>query len=625
LTISKISKEGTFLFIQPAAGRTLEGEKYRECPSVQKVVTSSPYAGLVEAATVLHSLGYARDKIKIITTYDWDPNTEYESNIKRIFEQNNIVAVFFAILSIDSIDARRLIKMIRTEDAKVMLMAGSFEALAFPEKCLGHGIDLLIRGDAELVLPKLLGENGVLLKDNDQIMGCLKNDFRGIGFKDGDEFFIGERLLMNQEEYENAPFPDYSLVENLMPVETENSIHLNRILNQGGIIKRHLVKRIVYVYSKFKKLKILMIPHPWMSGCSFSAQSCGSFCLMPKVTGGTPRFRKPKKIAEDLVKLKKSGICSGETVTDMIMVTGDMINANLPWLLETLRAIVDKFKSENITPPTWVGQFRVPPLYSYETGEYNIDVEKETIDMLKLMAESNCKTICPGFESGNQRVLDSINKKLDVRSSHRFIELIRKYCPTTYIYAYLMAPPTATYESIRDTYRLADKCDYIQWLRMNDLYGFVKDYESGNNIDYAFGPALTYNFDWDAVVTTAYTVLHDPAPESDFIDAIEYNRAIFNAASRLYTVSKLIQVSIKTLFGKYPKDSAITRFNLRVFGMDPLREYFFGKNQISYMKACTAHAKEKRWRLREKLGRWGYAKLLMGNYYKRVKYNLLFS
>lgn len=75
------------------------------------------------------------------------------------------------------------------------------------------------------------------------------------------------------------------------------------------------------------------------------------------------------------------------------------------------------------------------------------NVDQETME---LMVESKCEFLKIGLESGNQQVLDNMNKRTTVEEYSRGLELIKKYNIPHWT-SFMVGFPGETYESVNDT------------------------------------------------------------------------------------------------------------------------------------------------------------------------------
>lgn len=71
-------------------------------------------------------------------------------------------------------------------------------------------------------------------------------------------------------------------------------------------------------------------------------------------------------------------------------------------------------------------------------------------EMVELMRDSNCEGVFLGFESGNQKMLDIMNKKAKIEEYIRGHKLLREYDITTFA-LFIIGFPGETKESVKDT------------------------------------------------------------------------------------------------------------------------------------------------------------------------------
>lgn len=85
------------------------------------------------------------------------------------------------------------------------------------------------------------------------------------------------------------------------------------------------------------------------------------------------------------------------------------------------------------------------------TANSRADVDYET---LKLMKEAGCRLLCVGFESGEQRVLDNIKKKITLEQIRRFVEDARRVGILIHG-CFMVGNPGDTWETLNKTLELA--------------------------------------------------------------------------------------------------------------------------------------------------------------------------
>ncbi|OGX30472.1 MAG: hypothetical protein A3D27_01735 [Omnitrophica WOR_2 bacterium RIFCSPHIGHO2_02_FULL_46_37] len=134
-------------------------------------------------------------------------------------------------------------------------------------------------------------------------------------------------------------------------------------------------------------------------GCPYNC----TFCSNRVWKSSTPivRFRDPEKIVDEMEYLKKN--FSIKEIFD----NSDEFNCNLEHSLKVCREI----KKRNLGI-TWKTQLRVTPFSE---------------ELAREMALSGCWYVHLGIESGNQRTLDGINKRIELKDVESTCKLLKKY------------------------------------------------------------------------------------------------------------------------------------------------------------------------------------------------------
>lgn len=134
-------------------------------------------------------------------------------------------------------------------------------------------------------------------------------------------------------------------------------------------------------------------------GCPYNC----TFCSNRVWKSSTPivRLRHPEKIADEMEYLKNN--FSVREIFD----NSDEFNCNLEHALKICREI----KKRNLGI-TWKTQLRVTPF---------------TEELARELAESGCWYVHLGVESGNQRTLDGINKRINLKDVESTCRTLKKY------------------------------------------------------------------------------------------------------------------------------------------------------------------------------------------------------
>jgi anaerobic magnesium-protoporphyrin IX monomethyl ester cyclase len=139
-----------------------------------------------------------------------------------------------------------------------------------------------------------------------------------------------------------------------------------------------------------------MISVSSMRGCPYTCKWCSR-----AVYGGTYRRRKPHQVAEEMLVLKNT------YQPDMIWFVDDVFTIHHRWLKE----FADAVKTLNAFIP-------------YEIISRADRLNEEVILTLK---ESGCKRIWIGAESGSQKIIDSMDRRVSVIETQNMIQLAKKY------------------------------------------------------------------------------------------------------------------------------------------------------------------------------------------------------
>ncbi len=148
-----------------------------------------------------------------------------------------------------------------------------------------------------------------------------------------------------------------------------------------------------------------------------------SFCGFPEHAGKYQTVE-VAKIAEELNAIEKLGV------------------------VESLNFIDDTF---NVPPERFkeILQMMIKNDYSFGwNSHYRCQFADE--ETVALMKESGCEGVFLGIESGNQQILQNMNKAASVEKYREGLRLLKKYGIITYA-SFIIGFPGETYETVRDT------------------------------------------------------------------------------------------------------------------------------------------------------------------------------
>jgi radical SAM superfamily enzyme YgiQ (UPF0313 family) len=133
-----------------------------------------------------------------------------------------------------------------------------------------------------------------------------------------------------------------------------------------------------------------------MRGCPYTCKWCSR-----AVYGLSYRRRSPEKVAEELEQLQTS------YNPDSVWFVDDVFTISHKWLT----AFRDELKKRNVTVP-------------YECITRADRMNEEIVAMLK---ETGCFRVWIGSESGSQKVIDLMDRRVDVQQVRSMIKLSKKY------------------------------------------------------------------------------------------------------------------------------------------------------------------------------------------------------
>ena len=228
-----------------------------------------------------------------------------------------------------------------------------------------------------------------------------RNDFKninGIGFKDdkGKIIFNTERSLIS--DIDTLPFP-----------------------NRSGID----IRKYQEAWKKHHNLDAISVST--MRGCPYTCRWCSR-----AVYGLTYRRRSPEKVVEELQKIKV------EYNPDTIWFVDDVFTISHKWLSgfnEELKRNNLKIKYECITR-----------------------ADRMNEDVIKTMKETGCFRVWIGAESGSQRIIDAMDRRVKVEQVREMIQLAKKHGIETGTFI-MLGYPGETEKDIEETISHLKKSD----------------------------------------------------------------------------------------------------------------------------------------------------------------------
>ncbi len=223
---------------------------------------------------------------------------------------------------------------------------------------------------------------------------------------------------------------DWSMVPGLCYREGRN---LQRSKPRGLIEDLDSLPMVSVTYKRFLDMYDYFNPNALYPMVTImSGRGCPNrctFCLYPQtMTGRRLRLRSSQNVVAEMAYIKEnfSGVKS-------IFFEDDTLTADRDWLHQTCRLIMQ----EKIGIP-W-------------TANARIDMDLESLEVMK---RAGCRLLCVGFESGNQQLLDNVNKGTTLEMMESFAK--RAKSAGIMIHGCFMAGlPGETRETLQQTLQLA--------------------------------------------------------------------------------------------------------------------------------------------------------------------------
>ena len=212
--------------------------------------------------------------------------------------------------------------------------------------------------------------------------------------------------------------------ENFQPVKNDKRPFIDN-LDILPFPARHLVDNSIYRRPDNGKVQAVI---KVARGCPFHC----FFCLATPVSGAKVRTRSPENIVAELKE------CVEKYNIKNFLFWSDIFNFNREWTLELCQKII-----ESGLKITW----------SSNTRADTMDDE-----MAKMMYKSGCRLVSIGIESGSQKMLDNIGKKITLDDIRNTVKILKKNKIKIYNY-FVIGLPWETEETVEETIKFAIELD----------------------------------------------------------------------------------------------------------------------------------------------------------------------
>jgi anaerobic magnesium-protoporphyrin IX monomethyl ester cyclase len=158
-------------------------------------------------------------------------------------------------------------------------------------------------------------------------------------------------------------------------------------------------------------------------GCPYSC----TFCTVHTIMGRRVRYRSPAHALDEIEMLVR------DYGVDEIHIVDDLFTLKKDYVM----TFCEGLKARNLNV-----RWAVP---------YGIRVDTITPELVRAMEESGCCMLALGIESANKRILDLMNKRLDVTTVREKVDLLRRNGQIALLGYFIIGYPTETPEEIERT------------------------------------------------------------------------------------------------------------------------------------------------------------------------------
>lgn len=343
---------------------------------------------------ILYISGYLEDQGIPNEVYDTTFSSKKAFRTYLLTHRPRMMGIYVNLMT--KLNVLETVRFAKANLPETVIILGGPEVRYSAENFLRYGADYIVIGEGEETMTELV--NALML-----VPAGMANDFSessthesrhsipGIAFLEGDNF------VQNPERQKIKDLNDLS-------IPNRKKINLRQYLD---------------AWKTFHGKNALSVST--MRGCPYTCKWCSR-----AVYGLSYRRRNPDKVVEELVQIKK------DYNPDSLWFVDDVFTISHKWLA----SFRDELKRQDILIP-------------YECITRSDRLSEEVILMLK---ETGCFRIWIGAESGSQKVIDLMDRRVDVNHVRDMIKLTRKHGieAGTFI---MLGYPGETEEDIEETIR----------------------------------------------------------------------------------------------------------------------------------------------------------------------------
>ena len=341
---------------------------------------------------ILYISGYLEDQGIQNEVYDTTFSSKKAFRTYLLTYKPRLIGIYVNLMT--KLNVLETIRFVKEHLTETTIILGGPEVRYSAENFLRYGADYIVIGEGEETMTELVNSLILVPADMDddspgQADSTSRKSIAGIAFLDNDNF------VQNPERQKIKDLNDLS-------IPNRKKINLHQYLD---------------AWKKFHGKNALSVST--MRGCPYTCKWCSR-----AVYGLSYRRRNPDKVVEELVQIKK------EYNPDSLWFVDDVFTISHKWLT----SFRDELRKQNLLIP-------------YECITRADRLNEEVILMLK---ETGCFRVWIGAESGSQKVIDLMDRRVDVNQVREMIQLTRKHGieAGTFI---MLGYPGETEEDIEET------------------------------------------------------------------------------------------------------------------------------------------------------------------------------
>ena len=343
---------------------------------------------------ILYISGYLEDQGIQNEVYDTTFSSKKAFRTYLLTHRPRLMGIYVNLMT--KLNVLETIRFVKANLPETAIILGGPEVRYSAENFLRYGADYIVIGEGEETMTELV--NALIL-----VPAGMENDSRELSNQEPHHSIPGIAFLDGDKFVQN---PERQKIKDLNELSIPNRKKIN-------------LRQYLDAWKTFHGKNALSVST--MRGCPYTCKWCSR-----AVYGLSYRRRNPEKVVEELVQIKK------EYNPDSLWFVDDVFTISHKWLA----SFRDELKRQDILIP-------------YECITRSDRLSEEVILMLK---ETGCFRIWIGAESGSQKVIDLMDRRVDVNQVRDMIKLTRRHGieAGTFI---MLGYPGETEEDIEETIR----------------------------------------------------------------------------------------------------------------------------------------------------------------------------